>query len=71
MKRDIKVEMSVPEYYRKLGDEVADTPTGKGLTEDERKKLKDSYYEYALKVEREEQEALKMYKKRNYKRGSK
>lgn len=63
MKRDIKIQMSVPEYYRKLGDEVANTPTGKTLTEDERKKLKDSYYEYALKVEREEQEALKMYKK--------
>lgn len=71
MKRDIKVQMSVPEYYRKLGDEVANTPTGKGLTEAECKKLKASYYEYALKVEREEQESLKGYKTRNYKLGRK
>lgn len=55
MKRDIKIQMSVPTYYRKLGDEVANTPTGKGLTEAECKRLRDSYYEYALKVEREEQ----------------
>lgn len=71
MKRDIKIGMSVPEYYRKLGDDVLDTPTGKTLTEDECKRLKDSYYEYALKIEREEKEALKMYKIRNYKRGRK
>lgn len=63
--------MSVPAYYRKLGDDVANTPTGKNLTEAESKKLKDSYYEYALKVEREEQEALKVYKIRNYKQGRK
>ena len=67
MKRDMKIETSVPEYYRKLGDDVANTPTGKNLTDVECKKLKDSYYQYALKVEREEQEALKMYKKRSYK----
>lgn len=71
MKRDIKIEMSIPAYYRKLGDDVADTPTGKLLTKDECKVLKDRYYEYALKVEREEQEALKMYKKRSFKRGNK
>lgn len=71
MKRDVKIEMSVPAYYRKLGDDVANTPTGKGLTLAECKKLKDSYYEYALKVEREEQEALKGYKKRSFKRGGK
>lgn len=71
MKRDIKIEMSIPEYYRKLGDNVADTPTGKGLTEEECKKLRDSYYEYALKVEREEQEALRGFKKRSFKRGNK
>lgn len=69
MKRDIKIQMSVPTYYRKLGDEVANTPTGKGLTEAECKRLRDSYYEYALKVEREEQETLKMYKKRSFTRG--
>lgn len=71
MKRGIKVQISVPAYYRKLGDDVANTPTGKGLTEVECKALKSSYYEYALKVEREEQEALKVYKIRNYKRGRK
>lgn len=60
--------MSVPAYYRKLGDDVASTPTGKLLTKAECKILKDRYYEYALKVEREEMEALKGYKKRNYKR---
>lgn len=63
MKRDVKIQMSVPTYYRKLGDDVANTPTGKMLTKDECKVLKDRYYEYALKVEREEQENLKMYKK--------
>lgn len=67
MKRDIKVEMSVPEYYRKLGDEVLLTD----LPKEERKHLKALYYEYALKVEREEQEALKVYKIRNFKRGKK
>lgn len=71
MKRDMKIETSVSKYYRKLGDDVANTPTGKGLTEAECSILKKSYYEYALKVEREEQEALKMYKKRSFKRGSK
>ena len=71
MKRDIKIEMSVPAYYRKLGDDVANTPTGKLLTKAECKVLNDRYYEYALKVEREEQEALKGFKIRNYKRGNK
>lgn len=67
----MKIETSVPEYYRKLGDDLANTPTGKMLTNDECKCLKDSYYEYALKIEREEQGALRMYKTRNYKRGRK
>lgn len=71
MKRDIKIEMTVPAYYRKLGDDVANTPTGKLLTKAECEVLKDKYYEYALKVERDEQENLKMYKKRSYKRGNK
>lgn len=71
MKRDIKIEMSIPAYYRKLGDDVANTPTGKLHTKAECKVLKDRYYEYALKIEREEQEALKVYKKRSYKRGNK
>ena len=71
MKRDIKIEMSVPAYYRKLGDDVANTPTGKMLTKAECKVLKDRYYECALKVERDEQEALKVYKKRSYNRGNK
>ncbi|WP_391558981.1 hypothetical protein [Robertmurraya sp.] len=71
MKRDIKIEMSVSQYYRKLGDNVGNTPTGKLLTKAEQEHLKDLYYQYALKVEREEQEALKMYKIRNYKRGKK
>lgn len=71
MKRDMKIDTSVPEYYRKLGDEVADTPSGKLLSKDEQESLKASYYQYALKVEKEEQEALKMYKIRNYKRGRK
>ena len=69
MKCDIKVEMSVPAYYRKLGDDVANTPTGMLLTKSECGILKERYYEYALKVERDEQEALKGYKKRSYKRG--
>lgn len=68
MKRDIKIQTSVSAYYRKLGDDVANTPTGKLLTKAECKILKEKYYEYALKVEHEEQEALKMYKIRNYKR---
>ena len=68
MKRDIKIEMSVPTYYRKLGDDVANTPTGKLLTKAECKVLKDRYYEYALKIERDEQGALKGYKKRSYKK---
>lgn len=71
MKRDIKIQTSVSAYYRKLGDDVANTPTGKLLTKAECKILKEKYYEYALKVEREEQEALKVYKIRNYKRGKK
>lgn len=71
MKRDIKIQMGVPAYYRKLGDDVANTPTGKMLTKVECKVLKDRYYEYALKVEREEQEALRIYKKKSYKRGNK
>lgn len=68
MKRDIKIQSSVADYFRNLGDDVGNTPTGKILTKDEQKYLKALYYQRALEVEREEQEALKMYKKRNYKR---
>lgn len=69
MKRDIKIETSVSQYYRKLGDDVADTPTGKLLTKVEQDHLTALYYLRAEEVEREEQEALRGYKKRNYKRG--
>ena len=66
--------MSVPVYYRKLGDEILtlDTVATKDMTDEYRKLLRKQHYEYAEKVEREEQEALKMYKKRSYskKRGS-
>ena len=70
MKRDIKTTLSVPDYYRKLGNEILtlDTAATKGLTDEHRKLLRKQRYEYAAKIEREEQEALKMYKKRNYKR---
>jgi hypothetical protein len=71
LKRDIKVESSVPEYYRKLGNDVASTPTGKLLTKPEQEHLKALYYQRADEVEREELEALKMYKIKNYKRGRK
>ena len=71
MKRDMKIETSVSAYYRKLGDEVANTPTGKLLSKEEQNHLKALYYQRADEVEREEQEALKMYKVRNYKRGKK
>lgn len=71
MKRDIKIETSVSAYYRKLGDNVANTPTGKLLTKAEHKHLKALYYQRALEVEREEQEALKGYKIKNFKRGKK
>jgi nitrogenase subunit NifH len=69
LKRDIKIQSSVADYYRKLGDDVGNTPTGKMLTKVEQKHLKALYYQRALEVEREEQEALVMYKKRNFKRG--
>lgn len=71
MKRDMKIETSVSQYYRKLGDDVGETPTGKLLTEDEQDHLKALYYQRADEVEREEMEALKVYKIRNYKRGRK
>lgn len=71
MKRDIKLETSVSQYFRKLGDDIANTPTGKPLTKIEQEHLKALYYLRADEVEREEQEALKMYKIRNYKRGVK
>lgn len=71
MKRDIKIETSVPEYYRKLGDDVGNTPTGKLLTKAEQDHLKALYYQRADEVEREEQEALRIYKKKSYKRGNK
>lgn len=67
----MKIETSVSAYYRKLGDEVANTPTGKLLSKEEQNHLKALYYQRADEVEREEQEALKMYKVRNYKRGKK
>lgn len=71
MKRDMKIDTSIPEYYRKLGDEVGNTPTGKLLTKIEQDHLKALYYQRAAEVEQEEMEALKMYKIRNYKRGRK
>lgn len=71
MKRDIKIQSSVSAYYRKLGDDVANTPTGKLLTKAEQDHLKALYYQRADEVEREEQETLKGYKKRSYKRGKK
>lgn len=71
MKRDINIETSVSQYYRKLGDMVVSTPTGKLLTKVEQDHLKALYYLRADEVEREEQEALRGYKKRNYKRGGK
>ncbi len=73
MKRDIKIETSVPDYYRKLGDEILtlDTAATKDITMETRQFLRKQHYEYATKVEREEREALKMYKKRNYKRSEK
>lgn len=71
MKRDLKLETSVSQYFRKHGDKVPDTPTGKLLSKAEQDHLKALYYQRADEVEREEQEALKMYKIRNYKRGRK
>jgi polyferredoxin len=71
LKRDMKLETSVPEYYRKLGDTVASTATGKLLSKAEQDHLKALYYQRADEVEREEQEALKVYKIRSYKRGRK
>lgn len=71
MKRDMKIDTSVPEYYRKLGDDVSSTPTGKLLFKSEQDHLKALYYQRADEVEREEQEALKMFKIKNYKRGRK
>ncbi len=73
MKRDIKIELSIPDYYRKLGDEILtlDTAAIKGMTDEHRELLRKQHYEYALKVEREEQEALKMYKKRSFNRSKK
>lgn len=68
MKRDIKIESSVADYFRNLGNDVGNTPTGKTLTKKEAKHLKALYYQRALEVERDEQEALVMYKKRNFKR---
>lgn len=65
----MKATLTVPEYYRKLGDEILtlDTIT----TKDYRKMLRDEHYWYADKVEKEEQEALTWYKRRNYKKGKK
>lgn len=73
MKRDIKSTLSVPQYYRKLGDAILtlDTSATKDWTTEYRQLLKKQHYEYAAKVEREEQESLKVYKKRSYKRGKK
>lgn len=71
MKRDMKLETTVSQYYRKLGNDTANTPTGKLLTKAEQEHLKALYYLRADEVEREEQEALKTYKIRNYKRGKK
>jgi len=68
LKRDIKIQSSVADYFRKLGDDVGNMPTGKMLTKDEQNHLKALYYQRALEVEREEQRALVMYKKINFKR---
>jgi len=71
LKRDMKATLTVPEYYRKLGNEILtlDTITTKDWTEDYRKMLRDEHYWYADKVEKEEQESLTWYKRRNYKKG--
>ena len=71
MKRDIKIQSSVVDYFRKLGDDVGNTPTGKMLTKAEQDHLKALYYQRALEVEREEQKALKGYKIKSFKRGKK
>lgn len=73
MKRDIKATTSVGDYYRNLGDELLtlDTVVTKTYTMEYRKLLRKQHYEYAEKVERDEEEALKGYKKRSYKRGKK
>ena len=71
MKLDIKIDTSLADYYRKLGDELRDTPIGKTLTKKEAKDLKALYYQRALEVEREEQKALVGYKIKNFKRGKK
>jgi hypothetical protein len=70
MKHDIKSELSVPDYYRKLGGEILtlDTVATKGMTQEHRQLLCKQHFEYADKVEQEEKEALKMYKKRSYNR---
>lgn len=70
MKRDIKVNTTVPEYYRKLGDEIL-TLTTVDYTTEYRQLLRKQHYEYADKIEKEERESLKVYKQRNYKRGRK
>lgn len=68
MKRDIKIQSSVADSFRKLGDDVGNTPSGKKLTEEEQEHLKGLYYQRALEVEREEQKALMGYKTKNFKR---
>jgi len=70
VKRDIKVNMTVPEYYRKLGDEILTLSTV-DYTMGYRKLLRKQHYEYADKIEKEGMESLKVYKQRNYKRGRK
>ena len=68
LKRDIKRNLSVPDFYRKLGDEwvSTDNPTNIKMTMEERQHLKDLHYQYAKQVEDEEKKSLSMYKKRSY-----
>lgn len=69
----MKATRTVSEYYRDLGDKILtlDTAATKDWTQEYRELLRKQHYQYAAKVEREEVESLKVYKKRNYKRGKK
>jgi hypothetical protein len=69
LKRDIKLKLTVPEYYRKMGDETL--TLANEWTDEYRKHVRDEYYKYALKVEKEEIEALKRYKKKSFSKRNK
>lgn len=73
MRRDIKATLTIPQYYRKMGDEILllDTSATKDWSVEYREMLKRQHYEYAAKVEKEGIEALKKYKKRNFNKGKK